>query len=186
MTRFSRQSGASLLLGLIVLGVLLIATVALMRSSDTANLIAGNVAFKQAATQMAELGVTDAKTVLGSLTATDTNIAPSSSTDYAYYALQQTTDTSGVPSVTWSNMSTVTNGLYQYQYVIERMCTGTLPVTDSNTYCSVKQAPGGSGSSGGAIGAPIFNATNSIYYRVTVHVTGPHQSESFIQTMFLK
>ncbi|GGP22907.1 pilus assembly PilX family protein [Silvimonas iriomotensis] len=186
MIRLPKQTGASLLLGLIVLVVLLIATVALMRSSDTANLIAGNVAFKQAATQLAELGVNDAKGVLGSMTTPDTNVAPSSSTSYAYYALQQTTDSAGLPSVTWSNMSTVTNGLYQYQYVIERMCTGTTPVSDFVTYCSVSQQS--------QAGLPVNNNSNAanyqvstaVFYRVTVHVTGPHSSESFIQAMFLK
>jgi hypothetical protein len=110
-------------------------------------------------------------------------VAPSSGSSYAYYALQQTTDTSGVPSVTWSDMATVTKGTYQYQYVVERMCTGALPVVDSSTNCTVKQTQSVSAKQ---IGAAQLNGVNGIYYRVTVHVTGPHQSESFIQAMFMK
>jgi type IV pilus assembly protein PilX len=52
-----RQNGVVMLVALIVLVIMTMAGLALMRSMDTTNLIAGNMAFKQAATQAADAGL---------------------------------------------------------------------------------------------------------------------------------
>jgi type IV pilus assembly protein PilX len=52
-----RQGGVVMLVALIVLVLMTMAGLALMRSMDTTNLIAGNMAFKQAATQAADAGL---------------------------------------------------------------------------------------------------------------------------------
>ena len=51
------QRGAALLVTLIVTALMVLGVLSFTRSADTANLIAGNTAFKQAATQAAELGL---------------------------------------------------------------------------------------------------------------------------------
>jgi hypothetical protein len=52
-----KQGGVILLLTLIVLVAMTLAAIALIRSVDTTNVVAGNLAFKQAATQVADEGV---------------------------------------------------------------------------------------------------------------------------------
>ena len=50
----SKQTGTSLVIVVILLVILMISALALVRSSETVGAVAGNVAFKQAATAAAE------------------------------------------------------------------------------------------------------------------------------------
>ena len=59
-----RERGVVLLMALIVLLAMTLAGLALMRSVSTSNVIAGNMAFQQAATQSADTGVEAAVTFL--------------------------------------------------------------------------------------------------------------------------
>ena len=56
----SRQAGVVLMVSLMILVALTIAGIALVRSVDTTNLIAGNLAFQQSTTRSAEAGIEDA------------------------------------------------------------------------------------------------------------------------------
>jgi Tfp pilus assembly protein PilX len=58
------QSGVVLIIALIVLVAMTLAALALVRSVDTNNLIAGNMAFQQAAKHSADAGVEAAATWL--------------------------------------------------------------------------------------------------------------------------
>ena len=53
----ARQRGVVVLVAIIVLVVMLLAGIALVRSIDTTNVIAGNLAFQQSATHSADTGV---------------------------------------------------------------------------------------------------------------------------------
>ena len=55
--RRARQAGVVLMMALIVLVAMTLAGIALVRSVDTSNIIAGNLAFKQAATNSGDTGV---------------------------------------------------------------------------------------------------------------------------------
>ena len=59
-----RQAGVSLILVLIALALLLVGSVALLRSSEVSSLVAGNVSFKEAATQATDLGISSAAKAL--------------------------------------------------------------------------------------------------------------------------
>lgn len=59
-----RQEGVVLVLTLIVLVAMTLATIALVRSIDTGNVVAGNMAFRQGATQAADAGTEAAITFL--------------------------------------------------------------------------------------------------------------------------
>lgn len=63
-----RQAGIILLLTLIVLVAMTLATIALIRSVDTTNVVAGNLAFKQATIQIADEGTELAISCLGGTT----------------------------------------------------------------------------------------------------------------------
>lgn len=64
LTLKRKQSGLALFIALIALVVMSLAAVALIRSTDTNTLIAGNLAFKQSATASADAGVEAAMTQL--------------------------------------------------------------------------------------------------------------------------
>lgn len=183
----AKQRGVVLFIALIALVVMTLAGIALVRSVDTGNVIAGNFAFKQGTVQAADVGVELAFAALQNIAATslDTNIANQ------YFATMQATTPAGVPStVVWANVpcrnsanatiSCTDQSLYRLQYVIDRLCTGTLPITDKQKQC-YNEAPTGGGSKKAA--AVSFSGVTTIYYRVTVRVLGPRETVSFVQAI---
>ncbi len=60
----ARQKGVVLLITLIMLVAMTLAAIALMRSVDTSNLVAGNMAFEQSSLNVADLGTEQAITYL--------------------------------------------------------------------------------------------------------------------------
>jgi Tfp pilus assembly protein PilX len=172
-----RQAGASLIVVLIVLAVLLIGGIALLRSGEISALVAGNVAFKEAATQSGEVGISNAARAIDAMVDMDVDVPR------AYYATRQPEDAQGLPKgVDWAAVPAVTVGNGKVQYVIERMCT-VAPVADPVTSCMVReQAAAGSSKAG----APAYAGLAQVYYRVTVRVVGPKNTTSFLQAMVVK
>ena len=85
----TKQTGVVLFIALIVLVAMTLAGIAMIRSTDTGNVVAGNIAFRQAALQEADVGVDAAYTALttSSITPTTTTAGP------RYYAIMQTAAT---------------------------------------------------------------------------------------------
>jgi type IV pilus assembly protein PilX len=176
-----RQRGITLIIALIALVALTMAGVALVRSVDTGNVIAGNFAFRQASMQATDTGVETAFTQLQTIAnAADTAIANQ------YYPVMQPLDANGVPTtVTWSSVPSTTlgsNNEYTVRYVIERMCTGTsgVVITDVVTNCVVDQ---GQVSGSQKSGAPVFSSAGAVNYRVTVRVEGPRNTVAMSQAI---
>ena len=173
-----RQRGATLIIVLVVLAVMLVGSLAMLRSTEVSGLVAGNVSFKEAATQATDIGISDAARALDLMTNTDTNVAN------VYYATRQPEDSDGLPtSVNWSavpNMPPVGN--YTVQHVVERLCQ-TTPVTDPLASCMVRdgEAPGSN-----KAGSATYKNPPTVYYRITVRVTGPKSAAAFVQALVLK
>lgn len=173
------QRGVILLVALIMLVAMTLAGIALVRSMDTANLIAGNFGFRQGAVQASDAGVEAALAALPNIAATslDTNIANK------YYATMQALDSKGVPvGVDFNNAYSATVGDYTSQYVIERLCTGTLPVTDIQANCVADPSASGLGGTNKA-GGIQFTSSTMVYYRVTIRVIGPRNTTTFVQAI---
>ena len=193
------QQGMVLFIALIVLVAMTLAGLALVRSVDTANVIAGNLAFKQSTLQAGDLGVEAAVTALPTIIAgsVDTDLTPAASStnpNYWYYASRRETDTYGVPTqkesgaagaaaaIDWSQVPIVqTISGNAVQIVIDRLCQGPPPVTDLLANCFAEAGVGGSGSQ--KAGASIFTATPTVYYRLTARVTGPRNTVSMVQAI---
>jgi Tfp pilus assembly protein PilX len=183
----SRERGAVLFIALIVLVAMSLAGIALIRSVDTTNLIAGNLAFKQNATHGGDWGAEQARTWLSTQAAT---------TLYAdvpglYSAAMQTgldftaTDPSR-PDFDWAANSfgpVADPAGNEVRYVIHRMCD--LAGNPSSVNC-VRTSLGGTvgGTQGGATyGSAALPSTSQIYYRITTRVTGPRNTVSYVQVM---
>lgn len=189
-----RQRGAVLLMALVALVALTLAGLAMVRSVDTGNVIAGNMAFRQAAMQQADVGIEAAYIALPAIVTAskDANIANQ------YYALRQSINASGVPTaVTWANVPcrsntnasvTCADQDYQVRYVIDRLCdqqnSGSTTVTDVQQYCFV-DIGAGKGGSKGAFQA-VFTSASAVYYRITVQVTGPRNTVAYAQAIVTK
>lgn len=201
--RHVRQQGVVLFVALIALVVISLAAVALIRSSDTASVVSGNLAFKEATTHAADIGVELAFNALPALAAANADVPNQ------YFRLMQATDASGVPNtISWAGVpcygndgsaaiiSCTDQSAYRVQYVVDRLCTDlpapSEPITVLTSKCVAGQpfsAGGGTGEDinshtpSGGYGVPIAVPTNppTIHYRVTVRVQGPRNTYSIVQ-----
>jgi len=180
------QRGAVLFIALIVLVAMSLAGLALMRGVDTGSLIASNLAFKQSATAAGDEGIEAARNWLFA------NGGPTLYTDLpgsAYYSTMQTNvDLLGndptKPDFDWTTAAsagTDTAG-NQVSYVIQRLCE--LPGDPAGVNCI--RATGTSSSSSGTKGAVSYggyaiSVPTGAFYRITVRVTGPRKTMSFVQ-----
>lgn len=201
------QQGVVLFIALIVLVAMSLAGIALIRSTDTGNVIAGNIAFRQAALQESDTGVNAAFLALSDALGAGyiankaaTNLAP------RYYPVMQALGTNGAPTAV-NNMTSSdavgtadvyaagigTNG-NRIRYVIERMCTltpagpggGLPPATSAEILANcIVYTPGSTDNSSrnaGRIKMAAVSTTN-VYYRVTIRVDGPRNTVSMAQAM---
>ncbi len=192
----ARQRGmVATLIALIVLVVTLFAVIALMRSVDTSNSVAGSLAFRQAVLQEADRAYTEAKT----LNVYTPPISNADSVGVGYYASVQTVSEvrADLPKIlydasaanAWAGTKelvygTVTSGNLVH-YVVERLCP--LPNVDATlTSCIVpgKAITGGTSSNTTSDPGIPFNTTGSAAaYRLSVRVDGPKNSVAFVQTI---
>lgn len=196
---YMHQRGVSLFVALIALVVMTLAGLALVRSIDTATLVAGNLAFKEAAVSIADRGTEAAINYLtgtATLANTDANLpAGCNPPDCQYYHEGQSSieNTKGVPAFNWgsTNIPSVEVSGYKYQFVIERLCKqgenrviGPVAREEDSPYCFSNTREGGNSfgiySSGSA---PPLGAELEIVYRVTTKVSGPRNTETIVQTL---
>ena len=193
-----KQNGVVLFIALIVLVALTMAGIALVRSVDTSNVIAGNLAFKQGTLQAADLGVEAAVSALPTIIATSLDnpqlpAASSTNPNYWYYPTRREDDANGVPTtkeygaagaaaaINWSNVPTAsTTAGNTVQVVIDRLCQGPAPVTDVQAKCFADSAAGGGTKKAGGV---VFSGSDVVYYRATMRVTGPRNTTSVVQVI---
>lgn len=197
----SRERGLVLIMVMIVLVAMMFAGVAMLRSVDTANMIAGNMAFRQGATHQGDIGVETAVAWLESQNGSGSTTLQSNNTSKGYYATL-TSPTSGQtwdaywnasvdPSPvsrpvatavnsgnTWT-LATSSNN-YTVSYVIHRMC----PTSATNSGCTT--SPTGSTSTGNsnkAGNSANFTLNTQVYYRITTRIEGPRNTVSYVQAV---
>jgi type IV pilus assembly protein PilX len=154
-----------------------VSALALVRSSETVGAVAGNVAFKQAATEAADVGIAHAATWLGALANAEAAVTG------VYYATRQGVDGYGLPVVDWSPVPAVAVNSFRVQYVVERLCQGPTPVANLTAQCLTNQNQQDGSKK---VGSPSYSGNTAVYYRVTVRVRGPRNSESFVQSLLSK
>lgn len=174
-TRVHHSKGFVLITVLIMLVIMLIGGMALYRSTDTATLLAGNAAAKQAASQAGNIGLVAAQTIIdGSIPSANGN---------GFYTAALSVDSKGIPTGGSWHPSTATaagNG-YGYQYIIEKLCNSAGVCTKSSSSGTVTQTSLAPNSL-----LPSKTATAIDLYRVTVKVTGPRSVETYVQAIYGK
>lgn len=190
-----KQRGMILLMTLVVLVAMTLAAVALMRSSDTTSLIAGNLAFRQSVIQSADVGIEAAVNWLE----TNNNISTLSNSNTAsgYAAANQDPASNQSWDDFWTSvlatqavaLATDSAG-NTVAYAIQRLCNGTgVPGSiDANgrvVSCQLPPptAPSQAGTSLQVGGASFTSTTTIVYYRITVRVDGPRGTLSYVQSI---
>jgi len=180
------QRGAILFIALIVLVAMSLAGLALMRGVDTGALIASNLAFRQSATAAGDSGIEAGRAWL--LSSSGASLYTDNPSNAYYSTFQTNVDLVGGDATKtpfdWStavDAGTDAAG-NQVSYVIQRMCE--LPGDPASVSCL--RAAGVSGTSSGSKGAASYggyaiSAPTGAFYRITVRVTGPRNTVSFVQ-----
>ncbi len=198
------QSGVALIMVLIMLTAMAIAGVALVRVVDSANVISGNFAFRQSTLNIADLGIEAAAAELVTIRAvsseqayratscTDPIICTCTANDRNYFparSIGNMLDAKGLPilgntgagtqAISWAcnDVPAAPRG-YAIRYVIDRQCEAPIPVTDTLEQCSTDTPMAGGSKKGGGT---VFSTAGTIFYRVTVQVTGPRNTQSHVQ-----
>ncbi len=180
----SRNAGAVLFIALIVLVAMTMAGIAIMRSVDTTNLIAGNLAFKQATIQASDNGIEKAyQWLLANRPSLNSdNPAQGYSSSQSVFAWNN--------PAAWANAVALPADAAQNTaaYLIHRMCT--LPNAAYNatsqhcaTTAAVNVAPPPAEGDSFLVGTPGFLEDPKVYYRITVRTKGPRNTTSFVQAM---
>jgi type IV pilus assembly protein PilX len=174
-TGAARQRGMVMFVALGVLIIMTLAGLAMLRQMGGSVSIAGNLAFKQSATAVADLG-TEAARAWMRLPAT---VLTSDQTGAGYYS---SWGTSVDPTTfAWGTAPSLTEPATgnTVRYVIHRLCQLPNALPDaSGQRCSATRLGSpdhGSGGSSYSVSVP--------YYRITTQVTGPRNTVSYIQVV---
>jgi Tfp pilus assembly protein PilX len=185
-----RERGTILFVALIVLVAMSLAGIALMRSVDTNVLIAGNLAFRQGATAGGDWGVESARAWLTANTA-KLNIDQPGVT-YYWANWQQNLDLiandPAKPDYDWASANDLGFDLAanRVQYVIHRLCDvagAPNAVQCVKSAISVSTAGVGGSNQVQPVGGGNVNIATVVLYRVTVRVTGPRNTVSYVQAV---
>ena len=193
-----RQAGVVLMVALIMLVAMTLAGLALVRSMDTANLVAGNMAFQQAATHSADAGVETAIAWLESNNngaSLDANIP---AVGYTASAQINAANQSG-PAI-WSALSPsgvcplpMTGGVCSaapgtpnasgntISFMIQRLCNAS--GNRNGADCAISPGTGSTAGNNEGAGEEQLKLSTAVYYRITVRVAGPRNSVSYVQTI---
>ena len=203
-----RQSGVVMLFALIALVIMLVGSVALMRSLNVSLFNVGNIAFKRDMSNQAErvlVEVLPKMTGTGSLASRTVRAASSLPDNYSAKILP--TNAQGIPSVLLAKdadfklVGTAADIKPEGQavairYIIERLCDDVgedallgaarcilsetaAPLGGDHATLSSAEFAAGSASAPGKSAIPP-----SVVYRLSVRVTGPRNTLSFFQTTF--
>lgn len=200
----NRQRGAVLFFAIVVLAVTTLAGVALTRSVDTANMIAGNLAFQQSTAHSADVGVEAAVNWL------EVNNIMGAAIANPLYANQLASGYSALwrdpaPGQSWAqfwdglpglqippeNLAIAPQALAEdgagntVAYIIQRLCNAAGAPTDGGVECAVPLSSTAAGKSKGGGSASALKIGSRSLYRVTVRIDGPRNTVNFVQTIII-
>ena len=181
----SGQRGVVLFVALIVLVVMTLSGIALLRQLGVGTSIAGNMAFKESATSIADRGVEQARDWL---TTNSTLVNSDSAADGYYSSWGASVDPNTF------NWSTAASGHItaeeaetgnKIRFVIHRLCaTPNLSPADPAQVCSDALEASAGGSKGGTSYGTLNPAGQARpFYRVTTRVEGPRGTVSYTQVL---
>lgn len=194
-----RQRGIVMLFGLLALVIMLIGTVALVRSMQSSLTQSGNLGFKRDLTNQGDRALA---AVLAQMQGAGTLVSEATRNSHLpaanYSATMLADNAQGVPlaliqdaafaavGVAGNDIAVADQGI-TIRYVVDRLCRGTgAPLADQCVMAGNPVPEGGSGSeqnsaefdsAGGGSAVPA-----QVIYRVSVRVTGPRGTQSFFQS----
>jgi len=173
------ERGVTMVVVLVLLTVMLLGGMALARMTEVGTLAAGNAAFRETSLQASEVGVNTAFADMQALT--DENSDNTVNGNW-YFATQRNQDANGVPMVNFDAARQIVIGAYRLNYVVDRICTGAMPVTEPLRQCLLKQVP----QLESASNRERLDPPTARQFRITVRVTGPKDTQTWVQALATK
>jgi type IV pilus assembly protein PilX len=170
----ARQSGVTMVVTLVLLIVMLLGGMGMARMTEIGALAAGNSAYREGAVHASEVGINTAFAQVRALADEEVD------TGNWYWALAQTQDANGLPNVAWTSAPTITVGNYTVRYVVERVCQGALPISDPVRQCLNRTT---ARIESRDLTREPPDPPSARQFRVTVRVTGPKDSQTFVQAL---
>ncbi|MBA3695738.1 MAG: hypothetical protein H0W85_02990 [Methylotenera sp.] len=202
MKRNLKEKGVVLFISLIALVVMSLAAVALIRAVDTNSLITGNLSYRQTATISSSYGIESVSDFLGPQA---TTYGDANHPTLGYYAVCTTFDVNPLndatqrctsanltvnnswqPGITSTRAvgSGITGGVDAYgntiEYIVERMCPNVGSATQECVAAQIKKP--GSQKGCDEPTCPLIFDEQTPLYRITVRITGPKNTVSYVQT----
>lgn len=190
------ERGVVLFIALLVMVALSLAGIALIRSVDTATIVTGNLAFKQAAAASVDRGFEQAIERLFnpvpppgvSSPVIDNKLADNTAQNYFASVRRVAGDIPEIPAELASRKAFLDARLTMIpaddagnavMYVIERMCSAPGPAVGSN--CNLSSSA--LGADAGTQHYEGLGRPGDAYYRVTVRVEGPRKTVAYAQAI---
>lgn len=183
-----------MVLTLVSLVILLIAVAAMLRSVDTASMMAGNLAFRRDLANFADQGIVIAKAQLGTGGAlNDSTVRQTDQTSTViHYSASRLPiaagATNGIPALLldenaykakYGDPTTDPTSQITLRYIVDRQCVGTGAFdTSVCEFVTVQGDLGGTGSAHKPTGS------SQAVYRISIRVTGPRNTEAFFQSIY--
>ena len=179
--RSHRERGVVLYVAIIVLVAMTLAGLAMMRQMGSGASIAGNVAFKENATSVADRGAEAARQWIM------VNQAALNNDNFAFGYHSSWSPTVDPTQFAWDTQSMVLAGGdvgNAARVYIERLCvTPGMSAIAPTQVCSDKPMDTGNNKGGGAYPSVLPPTPPQPYYRVTTRVDGPRNTRSYVQVL---
>lgn len=197
----THQRGVVLLIALIMLVAMTLGGIALVRSVNMTNIIAGNLAFQQGATNSGDTGI---EVAVSWLEANNGATLYSSVAAQGYAATRQDPPAGQSWDAFWrtvlANQAVTLNpaapGTFMaytasapnsagntVSYAIQRLCSQALPPSSAGAGCSQPPATVNTASSSKGAGVVALTYGSQIYYRITSRIAGPRNTVSYVQAI---
>jgi len=200
--RSGRERGVVMIVTLIVLVVLLVGAAALLRSTDGASTLAGQLGFRRDLKNQAERAIATAVASLKTGSLASSLAREEDMVEANYSAVELDTDAStGLPTILLAsdakfedanytiNIIDATDGLdentdtgIKVRYVIDRLCLASGSPTASNcSRTNVQFQNNGQDTKGHTLNASFLSLSTTVY-RISVRVDGPRGTQAFVQS----
>jgi Tfp pilus assembly protein PilX len=177
-----KQRGTVLMVVLVALVAMLLSVIALSRSSDTNQLVAGNLAFRNAAVHSSDAGIQNAVQWLQSTVGTPVLNNNAANRGYSASMIEPNWDDPALWQTCGGCQIAGDAAGNTVQWITHRMCSAPGNPNDPGVSCSLLTA-GSAAASGGSYAGDATNFTGNAlnYYRITVRVLGPRNTSTLVQ-----
>ena len=192
----AKQRGVALFAALIALVIIMLAAAALVRSTDIAQAISGNLSIKRDITHESELAIQAALQQFSDKLGTEAarqiaQTLTSGSNSYSYSPTVLPSNAYGIPvslvEASPASGETAAGPGLTWRYVIDRMCPNSGAYDAANNACLIMQGNGRYNKSMDAHAPKIGSGASSnwvIVYRISVRVTDARGAQSYFQTTY--